>query len=107
MNHLRRSFVAESTDPIIDLDIVEMFLKAVPTAIKTVNAIDPAGQKCPDVIKHWDKCNKGFYESNGPGSTGCVGEGGEQCECFTRNDHGWNYYSWYCHAKASYLAIAF
>jgi hypothetical protein len=85
----------------IDSEIMDMILKAVPTAIKNVKeggdyeldvVNNPAAQKCPAVIKHWDKCDKASYETTGPGSAGCLGEGGQHCECFTRNDNGWNYY---------------
>ena len=91
----------------IDSEIMDMILKAVPTAIKNVKeggdyeldvVNNPAAQKCPAVIKHWDKCDKASYETTGPGSAGCLGEGGQHCECFTRNDNGWNFYSWFCHA---------
>ena len=108
MNHLRGSFVADSdaTNKMIDSEIMDMILKAVPTAIKNVKGgddyeldeVNPAAPNCPDTINHWDKCDKSFYETKGPGSAGCLGEGGERCECFTRNDNGWNFYSWFCHA---------
>ncbi len=111
-NHLRGSFVADAestTNKFIDLEIIDMLLKAVPASIKSVNAVDPAAQKCPKAIKHWGVCDEALYETKGPGSVGCLGKGGEKCECFTRNDKGWNYYSWFCKAakSASSPAIAF